>query len=204
MPVTIKDLAVTADLPTQRGSMTMKGEVFGADTLFVTRLREAGAVVLGKTTTSEFGWKGQPRAADRHHPQPLETWLQRRCFLGRCGVAGAGYGPLHQGSDGAGSIRMPSHFAAFSVSNRASAGELAGWKPDQVSHNGLMTRSVGSRVDAENHGRAPSPRPLLAGKPAGRLSGSAEKDLGGLRVAYSPTSATPESTRKWPIWWPRA
>ena len=56
MPVTIKD-GGTADLPTQRGSMTMKGEVFGADTPFVTRLREAGAVVLGKTTTSEFGWK---------------------------------------------------------------------------------------------------------------------------------------------------
>ena len=58
MPVTIKDLAVTADLPTQRGSMTMKGEVFGADTPFVTRLREAGAVVLGKPPPRSLAGKG--------------------------------------------------------------------------------------------------------------------------------------------------
>ena len=52
IPVTIKDLAVTADLPTQRGSHSMKGEVFGTDTPFVSRLRQAGAIVLCLLYTS--------------------------------------------------------------------------------------------------------------------------------------------------------
>ena len=58
VPVTIKDLADTADMPTQKGSFIHEGEVPACDTPLVTRLRAAGAISLGKTTTSEFGWKG--------------------------------------------------------------------------------------------------------------------------------------------------
>ena len=58
IPVTIKDLVVTAGVPTEYGSHTRKGYVPDEDSPFVTRLKEAGAVILGKTTTSEYGWKG--------------------------------------------------------------------------------------------------------------------------------------------------
>ena len=58
VPCTIKDLAEMAGVPAERGSFITKGEVPDFDTALVTRLKEAGAIPLGKTTTSEFGWKG--------------------------------------------------------------------------------------------------------------------------------------------------
>jgi aspartyl-tRNA(Asn)/glutamyl-tRNA(Gln) amidotransferase subunit A len=61
IPVTIKDLAAVEDMPFERGSHIEAGHVAAADAPFVTRLRTAGAIVLGKTTTSEFGWKGECR-----------------------------------------------------------------------------------------------------------------------------------------------
>ena len=58
IPITIKDLTLTAGVPTERGSHTHVGVVPEVDAPFVTRLKHAGAIPLGKTTTSEFGWKG--------------------------------------------------------------------------------------------------------------------------------------------------
>ena len=84
VPVTIKDLAITKDMPTQQGSLIHEGHQPSEDAPMVTRLKDEGAIVLGKTTTSEFGWKGVSHSpADRHHPQPLEARLQRRRVLGR-------------------------------------------------------------------------------------------------------------------------
>ena len=62
LPVTIKDLAWTVDFPTERGSHTAKGFQAKIDNPFVSRLREAGGIVIGKTTTSEFGWTGVSRS----------------------------------------------------------------------------------------------------------------------------------------------
>ena len=58
LPVTIKDLTETAGIPTQRGSHSLKGHVPTVDAPIIPRLEEAGAIILGKTTTSEFGWSG--------------------------------------------------------------------------------------------------------------------------------------------------
>ena len=191
MPVTIKDLAVTADLPTQRGSMTMKGEVFGADTPFVTRLREAGAVVLGKTTTSEFGWKGvshAPLTGITHNP--WKHGFNAGASSAGAGVAAAaGYGPLHQGSDGAGSIRMPSHFCGiFGI--KPSFGRVPSWpvgNSDQVSHNGPMTRSVmDSALMLKTMAGPHHLDHYSLESPPEEYPGLLKKDLGGLRVAYSP------------------
>ena len=112
VPVTIKDLADTKSMPTQHGTKIFAGHQPTEDTPFVTRLQDAGAIVIGKTTTSEFGWTGVSRQpTDRHHPQSVEARLQRRGVVGRRrSGGGGGVRPLHQGSDGAGSIRMPSHF----------------------------------------------------------------------------------------------
>src|SRR3954449_673897 len=62
VPVTIKDLAITKDMPTQSGSLIFKGYRPTEDTPVVPRLREEGAIILGKTTTSEFGWTGVSRS----------------------------------------------------------------------------------------------------------------------------------------------
>ena len=58
VPVTIKDLAITKDMPTQMGSNIFAGNQPTEDTPIVPRLRDEGAIILGKTTTSEFGWTG--------------------------------------------------------------------------------------------------------------------------------------------------
>ena len=71
VPVTIKDLAVTGDMPTQFGSLSQAGHQPAEDTPLVSRLKDAGAIVLGKTTTSEFGWKGvsqSPLTGITHNP----------------------------------------------------------------------------------------------------------------------------------------
>ena len=144
--VTIKDLAQTAVLPTQRGSLSLKGNVHDVDTPFVTRLKNAGAVVLGKTTTSEFGWKGvshAPLTGITHNPWKL-GYNAGASSAGAGTGAAAGYGALHHGSDGAGSIRMPSHFCGvFGI--KPSFGRVPAWptsNTDQVAHNGPMTRTV--------------------------------------------------------------
>ena len=58
VPVTIKDLTMTAGIPTQRGSKIFSGYTPETDAPVVTRIKQAGAIILGKTTTPEFGWKG--------------------------------------------------------------------------------------------------------------------------------------------------
>jgi len=112
IPVTIKDLEPVRGMPFEGGTYLRKGDVAPADNVVVSRLRNAGAIILGKTTTPEFGWKGvsqSPVTGVTHNPWKLG--MNAGASSSGAGVgAAAGYGPLHQGSDGAGSIRMPAHF----------------------------------------------------------------------------------------------
>src|SRR5271167_181702 len=57
VPITIKDLVRTKDMPMQSGSQINKGQQPDEDAPVVQRLKAAGAIILGKTTTPEFGWK---------------------------------------------------------------------------------------------------------------------------------------------------
>ncbi len=146
LPVTAKDNADVAGMPTRSGSRTSATGPAGADVPFVARLRAAGAIVIGKTTLSEFGWSGisrSPLTGITHNPwrHGLNAGASS---AGAAAGAAAGYGPLHQGSDGAGSIRMPAALCG-----------VFGLKPtfgrvpnapvnvgDNTSHVGPITRSV--------------------------------------------------------------
>ena len=112
IPVTIKDHEAVRGMPVEYGTHLRRGDVASADNAMVSRLRKAGAIILGKTTTPEFGWTGvshSPLTGITHNPWKLG--LNAGASSAGAGVgAAAGYGPLHQGSDGAGSIRMPAHF----------------------------------------------------------------------------------------------
>ncbi len=112
VPVTIKDHEAVRGMPIEYGTHLRCGDVATADNVMVSRLRKAGAIILGKTTTPEFGWTGvsrSPLTGVTHNPWKLG--LNAGASSAGAGVgAAAGYGPLHQGSDGAGSIRMPAHF----------------------------------------------------------------------------------------------
>ncbi len=190
VPVTIKDLAWTRDFPTQFGSLIMQGHRVGEDTAFVTRLEAAGAIVLGKTTTSEFGWTGVSRS-------PLtgitsNPWKQGynagASSAGAGAAAAAGYGPLHQGSDGAGSIRMPSHFCGV-YGLKPSFGRVP-YTPvsagDFTSHIGPMTRTVGDAalMLGVMAGPEDSDFTTLERPPADYTAGL-DDGIAGARIAYS-------------------
>ncbi|MCZ6605260.1 MAG: amidase [Alphaproteobacteria bacterium] len=113
VPTTIKDLAITRGWPTLRGSKTTdQAGPWDEDAPFVASLRDEGAVLLGKTTTPEFGWKGvtdSPLSGITRNP-----WNKERTPGGSSGGAAAAcasyMAPLHQGSDAGGSVRIPSAF----------------------------------------------------------------------------------------------
>ena len=146
LPVTIKDLTETAGIPTERGSHSLKGHVPTVDAPVIPRLEEAGAIILGKTTTSEFGWSGvshSPLTGITSNPWKL-GYNAGASSAGAAAAAAAGYGPLHQGSDGAGSIRMPSHFSGV-FGLKPTYGRIPCWpvnNNDQATHMGPMTRTV--------------------------------------------------------------
>lgn len=191
IPVTIKDLHPMAGVPMESGSHIRKGFVPDQDAPFVTRLKAAGAVPLGKTTASEFGWKGvsqSPLTGVTSNPWKL-GYNAGASSAGAGAGAAAGYGPLHQGSDGAGSIRMPCHFSGV-YGLKPSYGRVANWpvrNNDQVSHIGPMTRTVGDaalmlKVMAGPHSWD---HYSLEGPPAD-YPARLDEGIAGLKVAYSP------------------
>lgn len=146
VPVTIKDHEAIAGLPTEFGSFTRQGDTPDFTTPMVSRLQEAGAIVLGKTTTPEFGWKGVsdgPLTGTTHNP--WKHGYNAGASSSGAGVgAAAGYGPLHQGGDGAGSIRMPAHFCGV-LGLKPTQGRVPIYPPglgDQTLQLGPLTRTV--------------------------------------------------------------
>ncbi|MEA2744543.1 MAG: aspartyl-tRNA(Asn)/glutamyl-tRNA(Gln) amidotransferase subunit [Acetobacteraceae bacterium] len=146
VPVTIKDLAYTKDMPTQQGSLIYQGYRPAEDAPIMPRLKAEGAIILGKTTTSEFGWTGvshSPLTGITHNPWKF-GYNAGASSAGAGAAAAAGFGPLHQGSDGAGSIRMPAHFCGI-FGLKPSFGRVPGYPVntgDLTSHIGPMTRTV--------------------------------------------------------------
>jgi len=147
IPTTVKDIMLQKGHPTLKGSLIVdKAGPWTEDAPAVARLRENGAVFLGKTTTPEFGWKGVTDSALSGITR--NPWNKERTPGGSSGGAAAacaaGMGVLHTGSDGGGSIRIPSAFTGvFGI--KPSFGRVPAWPASAfgtVSHVGPMTRSV--------------------------------------------------------------
>ena len=191
LPVTIKDLTETAGIPTERGSHSLKGHVPTVNAPVIGRLEGAGAIILGKTTTSEFGWSGvshSPLTGITSNPWK-EGYNAGASSAGAGAAAAAGYGPLHQGSDGAGSIRMPAHFSGI-FGLKPTYGRVPNWpvpNNDQVSHVGPMTRTVGDAALMLHAMAGPHPwdHTSLEAGPADYLA-RLDDGIAGLRVAFSP------------------
>ncbi len=191
VPCTIKDLAETAGIPTQRGSFITQGQVPDFDTALVVRLKQAGAIPLGKTTTSEFGWKGvsqSPLTGITSNPWKL-GYNAGASSAGAGAGAAAGYGPLHHGSDGAGSIRMPAHFCGI-CGLKPSYGRVPNVpvrNNDQVSHNGPMARTVGDVALMLEVMSGPHPLDHYSLEaPPENYPARLGQGIKGLKVAYSP------------------
>jgi aspartyl-tRNA(Asn)/glutamyl-tRNA(Gln) amidotransferase subunit A len=191
LPVTIKDLAITKDMPTQQGSLIYKDAQPTEDAPMIPRLRDEGAIVLGKTTTSEFGWTGvshSPLTGITHNPWK-HGMNAGASSAGAGAAAAAGYGPLHQGSDGAGSIRMPAHFCGV-FGLKPSFGRVPNYPVstgDMTSHNGPLTRTVSDSALMLEVMAGPHPLDYttLEAGPAAYLS-RLHEGIKGRRIAYSP------------------
>jgi len=191
VPVTIKDLAITKDMPTQNGSLIFKGNQPKEDTPVVPRLRDEGAIILGKTTTSEFGWTGvshSPLTGITHNPWK-HGYNAGASSAGAGAASAAGFGPLHQGSDGAGSIRMPSHFCGV-FGLKPSFGRVPYYPVstgDMTSHMGPMTRTVADSALMMEVMAGPHPLDFttLEAGPANYLQ-RLHEGVKGKRIAYSP------------------
>nr|AEE65490.1 amidase [uncultured bacterium BAC AB649/1850] len=142
--VAIKDLIQTADLPTGRGSL-LANDRPRFDPPVVARLRAAGAIVIGKTTTSEYGWSAS--TVSRTGPATRNPWDPRRSAGGSSGGSAAavatGLCTVAIGTDGAGSIRIPAAFCGV-VGLKPSFARIPYVPPcaDRVSHLGPITRTV--------------------------------------------------------------
>ena len=124
IPISIKDLEMTKGVPTTLGSALFQGRVPDVDSIVVERVKAAGAVVLGKTNTPEFGQSG---TTENKLGEPCRNpWNTERTSGGSSGGAGAavaaGLCTIATGSDGGGSVRIPASFNGISASNRPKAG----------------------------------------------------------------------------------
>ncbi len=191
VPVTIKDLAITKDMPTQQGSLIYKDHQPTEDAPMVPRLKDEGAIIFAKTTTSEFGWTGvshSPLTGITHNPWKF-GYNAGASSAGAGAAAAAGFGPLHQGSDGAGSIRMPAHFCGV-FGLKPTFGRVPNYPVstgDFTSHNGPLSRSVGDSALFLEVMAGPHPldyTSLEAGPAA--YHARLQEGIKGKRIAYSP------------------
>jgi aspartyl-tRNA(Asn)/glutamyl-tRNA(Gln) amidotransferase subunit A len=192
VPTSIKDLLPTKGWPTLRGSRLISPEQeWDVDAPATARLREQGAVLLGKTTTPEFGWKG---VTDSLLCGPTgNPWDPSRTSGGSSGGSAAavalGMGALTVGTDGGGSVRIPAGFSGI-VALKPTYGRVPLFPPTPfgtLSHVGPMTRTVTDAALLVDVITAPDVRDWSAGEPPrGPYLDGLDAGVAGLRIAYSP------------------
>jgi aspartyl-tRNA(Asn)/glutamyl-tRNA(Gln) amidotransferase subunit A len=146
VPCTVKDLVDVAGFPTLRGSRVTDATPVADDAPSVAGLKAAGAVIVGKTTTTEFGWKSPgdcPLHGITRNPwNPAHTTGGSSSGAGAAGAAA--FGPLHIGTDAGGSIRIPAAWCGL-VGLKPTLGRVPMWPASAfpgVSCLGPMTRTV--------------------------------------------------------------
>ena len=192
IPVAVKDILLTTGWPTLRGSLTVDPRgPWDIDSPCAARLREAGAVLIGKTTTPEFGWKGvtdSPRTGITRNPWDLDK-TPGGSSGGAAAALVAGFCPLALGTDGGGSIRMPSHFTGV-YGLKPSFGRVPAYPMSPfgtVAHVGPMARTVDDAALLLDVITGPDSRDWYALPPdPGGYAAGREESLRGKRVAYSP------------------
>jgi len=192
VPTSIKDALWTRGWPTLRGSTLIdEAGPWPHDAPSVARLRETGAVILGKTTTPEYSWKG---VTDSYkHGATGNPWDPAKTSGGSSGgsavAVGLGMGAWSVGTDGGGSVRIPAAFTG-TVALKPTYGLIPLYPPSPfgtLSHAGPMTRTVRDTAalldvitgfDARDWSAMPTPTTSF-------LHGL-DDGVAGLRIAFSP------------------
>ncbi|MEU4898523.1 amidase [Streptomyces sp. NPDC044780] len=195
VPVTVKDILLLRGAPTLRGSRTVRpeGQAWDEDAPSVARLREHGAVFVGKTTTPEFGWKGVTDSpvygvtGNPYDPQRTAGGSSG----GSAAAVALGAGPLSLGTDGGGSVRIPAAFCGI-FALKPTYGRVPLYPASAfgtLAHVGPMTRDAADAALLMDVISGPDWRDWSQLAPA---EGSFREALAsgggvdGLRVAYSP------------------
>lgn len=150
IPCTVKDLIDIAGLPTRKGSRTTDPAKAETDAPLVRNLKAAGAIIVGKTTTTEFGWKTPgdcPLHGITRNPRD-RAYTPGGSSSGAAAAAAANFGPLHVGTDAGGGIRIPAAWCGV-VGLKPTFGRIPQWPPAapfsarvSVAVAGPITRTV--------------------------------------------------------------
>ena len=192
VPITVKDLHLTAGLRTTLGSKLYENFVPDHDSPIVERLRRAGAIIVGKTNTAEFGLV--PLTCSALLGDATNPWDPSRNTGGSSGGSAAavacGLGPLATGSDGGGSIRVPANFCGV-FGLKPHLGRIPnlpyprGW--ENLSHQGVLTRTVRDTALALDILSGPLEADRWSLPAPGRsFLDACTNDARGLRLAWSP------------------
>ena len=190
VPFSVKDLVVTRGVRTTFGTPLYRDHVPTEDAPIVERMRAAGAIMLGKTNTPTFGWIGATH--NLLFGPTRNPWHLDRTPGGSSGgasaAAAAGLGPLHVGTDGGGSIRIPASCAGI-FGHKASYGRVPTYPPSgawSLSHVGPMTRTVADAALMLNVCAGPDERDQYS-LPAERVDyvRALARPVKGLRVAWA-------------------
>jgi amidase len=195
LPIAHKDLVATAGIRTTAGSPIFADAVPDVDDLLVERTRAAGAIVIGKTNTPEFGAGSQtfnPVFGATRNPYDLST----TCGGSSGGAAAAlacGMVPIADGSDLGGSLRNPASFCNV-VGFRPSPGRVPSWPTvnawQDLAVEGPMARSVEDAALLLAALAGPDPRvPISLPQPGSTFAPPLAADLGEPRVAWAPRAA---------------
>jgi Asp-tRNA(Asn)/Glu-tRNA(Gln) amidotransferase A subunit family amidase len=192
IPYSIKDLEPTAGIRTTFGSKWFENNVPSEDGAVAGRLRQAGGILLGKTNTPHFGYKDM--CDNLLGPPCRNPWKLDRTSGASSGGAGAavaaGLGPVAQGSDGGGSIRIPAaHCGIFGL--KPSFGRVPYHpNPDYWaarSHMGPMTRTVRDAAMLLNVMAGPDARdPLSISEQPDDYVRACDGGVTSFRIGWSP------------------
>ena len=193
VPITVKDALLATGWATLRGSQLSDPETPDTeDSPAVARAREAGAIVIGKTTMPEFGWKGvndSPLSGITRNPWDLSV-TPGGSSGGSAAALAAGIGNAAIGTDAGGSVRIPGSFSGL-VAIKASYGRVANYPlsaAGTLSHIGPMTRTVADAALMLNVMARPDARdPANLPWDGHDFRDGIEDGVDGLRVVFSPT-----------------
>ena len=193
LPLGVKDLEDVAGMVTSFGSVPFKDNMAKKDSIQVARLKAAGAIVVGKTNTPEFGFTGFTK--NRLHGVTHNPWNLERTPGGSSGGSAAavagGLVPLCTGSDAGGSIRIPASYSGcFGFKPSLGRIPIGPWL--YVSYSGMivagpLTRTVHDAamyLDCTTGGHPADPYSLP--KPRASFLDRLEELPDGLKIAYSP------------------
>ncbi|MGW6055835.1 amidase [Streptomyces sp. NPDC055189] len=193
VPVSVKDILLQRGGPTLRGSRTARTEgPWEEDAPSVARLREHGAVFIGKTTTPEFGWKGvtdSPQSGITRNPyDPSRT--AGGSSGGSAAAVALGAAPVSLGTDGGGSVRIPGSFCGI-FALKPTYGRVPLYPASAfgtLAHVGPMTRDAADAALLMDVISGPDPRDWSGlGPAADSFRAGIEGGVRGLRIAYSPS-----------------